>query len=131
MQKYESIFIARQDLSASQVETLTKGFSKIIKDGKGKVQKVEPWGLRQLAYPIKKNKKGHYVLLNIESPADALHEMERNMRLSEDILRFLTIKTDEFSKEPSKVLQTKSSYSSDYEKAESAAKETVNEKQFS
>lgn len=128
MQKYESIFIARQDLSTTQVEKLTKDFSKIIKDGNGKIQKVEPWGLRQMSYPIKKNKKGHYVLLNIEAPADTLHEMERNMRLSEDILRFLTIKTNEFSKEPSKVLQTKSSYSSDTEKPEAAAKETVNEK---
>jgi small subunit ribosomal protein S6 len=105
MPLYESIFIARQDVPTTQVEALTKEFSDIIvKDG-GKVVKTEPWGLRNLAYRINKNKKGHYVLLNIDAPSAAIDEMERNMKLHEDVLRFMSVRVEEHETEPSAILR--------------------------
>ena len=95
--KYETVFIARQDLSPQQVEQLAEKFGKIIADNGGKVHKTEHWGLKTLAYRINKNRKGHYVLFELDTPAAALHEMERNMRLSEDVLRFMTISIEEFA----------------------------------
>ncbi len=105
MPAYESVFIARQDVGSSQVDTLTDNFSEIIEQGGGKVTKREYWGLRNLAYRIKKNRKGHYVLLNIDAPAPAILEMERLMRLNEDILRFMTLKVDELEEGPSVMMQ--------------------------
>ncbi len=99
MSKYETVFIARQDLAPAQVEQLAEKMGKIITDNGGKVHKTEHWGLRTLAYRINKNRKGHYVLFELDTPAPALHELERQMRLSEDILRSMTIKIDEFSSE--------------------------------
>lgn len=99
---YETVFIARQDLSDAQVKTITETCEKIIKDGKGKVIKTESWGLRNLAYKINKNKKGHYVLIESDTPAPAVIELERTLRLNEDIVRYMTIKLDELSKGPSK-----------------------------
>ena len=101
MSYYESVFIARQDISAPQVETLADTFTEIITGGGGNVTKREYWGLRNLAYRIKKNRKGHYMLLNIDAPSAAIQEMERNMRISEDILRYMTIRVDELEDEPS------------------------------
>jgi len=98
---YECVFIARQDLTQSQSEGLAQKFSGLLKDNGGKVTKVEHWGLRQLAYPIKKNKKGYYHLMNIEASAEVVAEMERNMRLDEDILRFLTVRVDVHEEGPS------------------------------
>lgn len=98
---YETVFIARQDLSPAQVEELTETLSKIITDNGGKVHKTENWGLRSLAYRIKKNRKGHYVLIETDTPPAALHEMERNMRLNEDILRYLTVREEKLSEGPS------------------------------
>lgn len=98
---YETVFIARQDLSESQVKELTDGYSKIITDNGGKVTKVENWGLKTLAYKINKNRRGFYVLIETDTPAPALHEVERNMRLNEDILRFMSIRLDELSDGPS------------------------------
>ena len=98
---YETVFIARQDLSPAQVEDLTKSFCKIITDGGGKVHKTESWGLKSLSYRIKKNRKGHYVLIETDTPPAALHELERNLRLNEDILRYLTVREDALSKGPS------------------------------
>ena len=98
---YETVFIARQDLSPAQVEDLTKGFTKIITDGGGKVHKTESWGLKSLSYRIKKNRKGHYVLIETDTPPAALIEMERNLRLNEDILRYLTVREEALSKGPS------------------------------
>ena len=89
MPLYETVIIARQDISTQQVETLTENMSSFITDGGGKVAKVENWGLRNLAYKIKKNRKGHYVLLNLDTPVDAMKEMERNLRLNEDVLRHM------------------------------------------
>ena len=102
---YECVFIVRQDIPANQVEALATTFADIIvKDG-GKVTKTEQWGLRSLAYRINKNKKGHYVLFNIDAPSAAVAEMERNMRLHEDILRLLTIKVDELEEGPSAIMR--------------------------
>ncbi len=101
MTNYESVLIARQDLGASQVNTLVADLSEVIKSNGGEVVKVDSWGLKNLAYRIKKNRKGHYVLLNITAPAAAVHEYERLMRFNEDIIRYMTIKVDEFSNENS------------------------------
>ncbi|HTK85437.1 MAG TPA: 30S ribosomal protein S6 [Patescibacteria group bacterium] len=101
MPYYETVFIARQDLSAAQVDDLAKNFAKIITDNGGKVHKTENWGLKSLAYRIKKNRKGHYVLIESDTPPAALHEMERNLRLNEDILRYLTVREEALSKGPS------------------------------
>ena len=105
MALYESVFIARQDVSSSQVDALADSFQKIIEDGGGQVAKREYWGLRSLAYKIKKNRKGHYVLFNIDSPSEAVMEYERNMKLNEDILRYMTLRVDELDPEPSVVMQ--------------------------
>ena len=104
---YESVFIARQDVSTSQVDGLTDTFEKIIKDLGGSVTKKESWGLRTMAYRVKKNRKGHYVLMNIDAPADAIQEMERQMNLNEDVIRHLTTRVDELEEGPSAVLKAK------------------------
>ena len=109
MPLYETVIIARQDISTQQVETLTENMSGFITDGGGTVAKVENWGLRNLAYKIKKNRKGHYVLLNLDTPVDAMKEMERNLRLNEDVLRHMTIKVDELEEGDSVMLQSRSS----------------------
>ena len=109
MPLYENVFLVRSDVSASQVELLTKEFSTIIEEGGGSVPKVEHWGLRTLAYRVKKNRKAHYVLMNLDTPADALHEMERNMRLHEDVMRHLTIRMEELEEEPSVIMQSRGS----------------------
>ncbi len=109
MSYYESVFIARQDISAPQVETLADTFTEIISGGGGTVTKREYWGLRNLAYRIKKNRKGHYMLFNIDAPSDAVLEMERNMRISEDILRYMTIRVDELEEGPSVMARSRSS----------------------
>ena len=95
MPLYESVFIARQDISSTQVDQLQDEFAGIIAAGGGEVKKRESWGLKNLSYRINKNRKGHYVLFNIEAPSAAVQEMERLMRLNEDILRYLTIRVDE------------------------------------
>jgi small subunit ribosomal protein S6 len=115
---YETVFIARQDLSATQVEALATNLTDILKQGKGDVTKTEFCGLRNLAYSIKKNRKGHYVLFNIEAPAPTVKEMERQMRLNEDILRFLTIKVEHLDPEPSPLMQSKQNRDRKYEALE-------------
>jgi len=101
------VFIARQDISAAQVDGLTEAFEKVITDAGGSVAKRENWGLRTMAYKIKKNRKGHYVLLNFDAPAPALHEMERQMRINEDVLRYMTLRIDEFEEGPSAMMRNK------------------------
>ena len=105
MRLYESVFIARQDVSTQLVESLTKDFSAIIENGGGKIHKHEYWGLRALAYRVKKNRKGHYVMLNIEADNDTLREFERIMGLNEDILRFMNISIEEVEEGPSVMMQ--------------------------
>jgi len=107
MAYYESVFIARQDISASQVEQLGDELVQLIQDQGGAVAKREYWGLKNLAYRIKKNRKGHYVLFSIEAPPAAVAELERVMRYNEDILRYLTVRVPELDPEPSAMMQSK------------------------
>lgn len=101
---YEHVFIARPDISPAQVESLTEEISTFLTDKGAKIGKSEYWGLRNLAYPINKQRKGHYSLLNVDAPAEAIHELERRQRISDDIMRYLTIRVDELDEEPSPVL---------------------------
>ena len=94
---YELMFIARQDLAPGQVEELTKQYETVITENGGKIHKTDHWGLRTMAYRISKNRKGHYVLMELDTPPAALHELERQMRLSEDVLRYMAIRIDALS----------------------------------
>ncbi|WPY00335.1 30S ribosomal protein S6 [Candidatus Trichorickettsia mobilis] len=104
---YESVFIIRQDISSSDVDKIIDDFTKIAKDNGSTIIKTEYWGLRTLAYEINNNTKGHYVFLGLEAKAAAIQEMERKMKLSENIIRFLTINVESISSEPSPILKSK------------------------
>jgi small subunit ribosomal protein S6 len=105
MNFYETVFIARQDATPGQVETLAQNYTQIIKDHGGEVTKTEFCGLRNLAYRIKKNRKGHYVLMNIACSSEGVKEIERQMRLNEDVLRYLTVKVEALDNNPSPLMQ--------------------------
>lgn len=107
MPLYESVLIARQDISTTQVEALTEEVAGLITTNGGSVSKKEFWGLRNLTYRIKKNRKGHYVLLNIDAPAAAVIEMERVLRFNEDVLRTMTVRVEELEEGQSAVLLQK------------------------
>jgi small subunit ribosomal protein S6 len=96
MALYEHMLIARQDISAQAVDALATHLKTIIENEGGKVEKQEYWGLRTLAYRIKKNRKGHYVLLNLNAPANAIFELERQLKINEDVLRFITVRVNAF-----------------------------------
>ena len=102
MALYEHLLIARQDISAQQVDALQTHLKTIVEGEGGKVEKQEYWGLRGLAYRLKKNRKGHYVLLNINAPAKAVQELERQIKINEDVLRFITVKVDQFEQSSNK-----------------------------
>lgn len=106
---YECVLIARQDVSASQVENLVADYTKLLEDNGGRLAGSEYWGLRTLAFKIKKNRKGHYVMLRVDAPAPAMHELERNMRLSDDVIRYLTVRVEELEEGPSIVMQARNS----------------------
>ena len=108
MALYEHVFISRQDLTSLQTEDLIKQYTDILKDNGGKVLGHEYWGLRTLAYKINKNRKGHYSLIKSDSPPSAAQEMERLMKLNEDIMRVLTIKVQKHEDGPSIMMRTKS-----------------------
>lgn len=101
---YEHVLIARPDVSTQQIEALMEDLSRLIEENGGKVVKNEYWGLRNLAYRVRKNRKGHYALLNIEAPAAAVHELDRKQRINEDVIRFLTVRVDSHGQDPSPVL---------------------------
>ncbi len=105
---YENVFIARQDLTPAKVADLTDKFAAVVESMGGKVTKRENWGLRNLAYKIQKNRKGYYMLMNIDAPAEAVIEMERLMRLDENLIRYLTIKVEELEEGPSVMMEAKS-----------------------
>ena len=107
MSFYECVLIARQDISAPQAEALADTFAKVLEENGGKVTKREHWGLRSLTFRIKKNRKGHYVLFNIDAPAAAVHELERQLRLSEDILRHMVVRVEALEEGPSAMLQSR------------------------
>ncbi len=108
MALYESVIIGRQDLTPGQFDTLLEQFISVIKSFKGEIKKREDWGVRNLAYKINKNRKGHYTLLNIDGPPEAIREYERLMRLDEDIIRFLTFKIKFVEDKPSPLIVNKS-----------------------
>lgn len=105
MPLYESTFITRQDLSRADITKLTDSFSTIVEQSGGKVVKNEYWGLRNLSYRIRKNRKGHYAMLAIDAPPAAIKEMERNMRINEDIIRTLTVRVEALEEGPSAMMQ--------------------------
>jgi small subunit ribosomal protein S6 len=98
---YEHVFLARQDISQAQVDALVKEYGEVITEGGGKVGKTEYWGVKPLAYKIKKNRKAHFALMNLDAPPAAVAEMERRMTLSPDVIRFLTVRVDAHEAEPS------------------------------
>ena len=108
MALYESVIIGRQDLTVNQFESLVEEFISILTSLKADIKKKEYWGLRNLAYKINKNRKGHYSMLNIDGPSDAIIEYERLMRLHEDIVRFLTIRINKIDEKPSPIMSNKS-----------------------
>ena len=105
MALYEHIFLARQDLSQAQVDALAAQATEIVEANNGKVTKTETWGLKNLAYKIDRNRKAHYVLLNIEGPGDVVAELERQTRINEDVIRYLTIRVEEHEAGPSVMMR--------------------------
>ena len=105
MPLYEHVFMVRQDASNTQVEALTQQFKTVIEENEGSVGKVESWGLKPLAYKVKKNRKAHFILFNITAPHAAVAEMERQMTLSDDVIRFLTLRVDEHEEGPSAMMR--------------------------
>jgi len=107
MPLYESVVIARQDISSTQFDALAGELTKILEENGGSVKKREDWGLRSLAFRIKKNRKGHFVLFNVDAPAEAITEYERRMRINEDILRYMTVRVEQHEEGPSAIIQSK------------------------
>ena len=105
MALYEHVFLARQDLAQAQVDALAENATKILTDNGGKVVKTETWGLRSLAYRIAKNRKAHYVMLEVDAPPAALAELERQTNINEDVIRFMTIRVDEHESGPSAMMR--------------------------
>ena len=105
MALYEHVFLARQDLAQAQVDTLAETATKIVEDNQGKVVKTETWGLRSLAYKIAKNRKAHYVMLEIDAPAGVVAELERQTQINEDVIRFMTVRVDELEEGPSAMMR--------------------------
>ena len=101
MPYYEHVFLARQDLSQAQVDALAAAATEIVEQGKGKVTKTETWGLKSLAYKIDRNRKAHFVMLNIEGPGAVVAELERQQRINEDVIRWLTVAVEEHEEGPS------------------------------
>jgi small subunit ribosomal protein S6 len=105
MPLYEHVLLARQDVTSQQVETMIDAYKGVIEQNGGRLEKIEMWGVKSLAYRIKKNRKAHFALLNIDAPPAAIAEMERQMQISEDVLRFMTIRVDTLDQEPSAMMQ--------------------------
>jgi small subunit ribosomal protein S6 len=105
MALYEHVFLARQDLAQAQVDQLAEAATKIIEDMQGKVVKTETWGLRNLAYRVKKNRKAHYVMLDIDAPAGAVAELERQTAINEDVIRYMTVRVDAHEQGPSVMMR--------------------------
>jgi small subunit ribosomal protein S6 len=105
MALYEHVFLARQDLAQAQVDALAEAATKIVTDGQGKVTKTETWGLRSLAYRIAKNRKAHYVMLEIDAPGPVVAELERQTQINEDVIRFMTVRIDEAEAGPSVMMR--------------------------
>ncbi len=105
MALYEHVFLARQDLAQAQVDALAEAATQIIENNDGKVVKTETWGLRSLAYKIAKNRKAHYVMLEIDGPGSVIAELERQTQINEDVIRYMTVKVDELEQGPSVMMR--------------------------
>jgi len=105
MALYEHVFLARQDLAQAQVDALAETATKIITDNQGRVTKTETWGLRSLAYRIAKNRKAHYVMLEIDAPGTVIAELERQTQINEDVIRYMTVRVDEAEAGPSVMMR--------------------------
>ena len=105
MALYEHIFMARQDVSSQQVDALVEHFKTVLEANEGSVGKIENWGLKTLPYRVNKNRKAHYALMNVTAPSEAINEMERQMRLHEDVLRYMTVRVEEHEEGPSAMLR--------------------------
>src|SRR5690242_9879630 len=105
MALYEHVFLARQDLAQAQVDALAETATKIVEDNNGKVVKTETWGLRSLAYKIAKNRKAHYVMLEIDGPGPIVAELERQEAINEDIIRYMTVRVDELEQGPTVMMR--------------------------
>ncbi len=105
MPQYEHVFLARQDLSQAQVDALAAAATEIVENNSGKVTKTETWGLKNLAYKIKRNRKAHFVMINVDGPAGAIQELERQTGMNEDVIRYLTIRVDELEEGPSVMMR--------------------------
>jgi small subunit ribosomal protein S6 len=105
MALYEHVFLARQDLAQAQVDALAENATKIINDNNGRVVKTESWGLRSLAYKIAKNRKAHYVMLEIDAPGDVVAELERQTQINEDVIRYMTVKVEAHEEGPSVMMR--------------------------
>lgn len=105
MPLYEHVFLARQDLSQAQVDALAESATKIVEENQGKVVKTETWGLRSLAYKIQKNRKAHFVMLDLDASGPAVAELERQTRMNEDVIRYMTVRVDEHEKGPSVMMR--------------------------
>ncbi|MEL6060605.1 MULTISPECIES: 30S ribosomal protein S6 [unclassified Methylobacterium] len=105
MPLYEHVLLARQDVTSQQVEQMIDTYKGVIEQNGGRLEKIEMWGVKSLAYRIKKNRKAHFALLNIDAPPAAIAEMERQMQISEDVLRFMTVRVEELDQEPSAMMQ--------------------------
>src|SRR5499426_855606 len=105
MPLYEHVFLARQDVSAQQVEELTTQLKGVIEQMGGKITKLEQWGVKSLSYRLRKNRKAHFTFMNIDAPPPALNEIERQQRISEDVLRYLTVRVEEHEDGPSAMMR--------------------------
>ena len=105
MALYEHVFLARQDLSQAQVDALAAAATEIVEQNEGKVTKTETWGLKSLAYKIERNRRAHFVMLNIDAPGSVVAELERQTRINEDVIRYMTIRVDEHEEGPSVMMR--------------------------
>ena len=122
MALYEHVFLARQDLAQAQVDALAENATKILTDNGGKVVKTETWGLKSLAYRIAKNRKAHFVMLDVDAPPAAVAELERQTNINEDVIRFMTIRVDEHEDGPSAMMRRERSRSCSKMRSCAAAK---------
>jgi small subunit ribosomal protein S6 len=126
MALYEHVFLARQDLSQAQVDQLAATATEIVEKNEGKVTKTETWGLKNLAYKIDRNRKAHFVMLNIEGPGAVVQELERQTRINEDVIRYMTIRVEEHEEGPSVMMRKSVARSSPAASPPSARRSSVN-----
>lgn len=125
MAYYESVFVLRQDLTPAQVNDSVKKYEAIIQEGNGKITKTENWGLRNLAYVIKKNKKGHYILFQMDCPIEAMKELDRKLGLDEDVIRHMILRIAELTKEPSPIMNQKDDGRQSFDEASKLSNDSI------